>query len=249
MNQNQNTTFTSNFQDETLYINYCINNILMQINTTLPAKIVSIDGLRATVQPIILPKGLNQASPTPIQIANVPLCQLIGGNAGIIIDYQVNDVVLLGVIQRDISSIKNTWSQAVPPSNRKFNLADAVVLFKLSNTLPTTYVKITDDGGIEIKCSGTQPVSITTNGDVTASCNKATITATNDVLITSSTQIKLSAPEIILDGDVQATSTLEVESIQATSIATDTLTIGGSNFTLHKHTGGTLPDGNTGGVV
>lgn len=163
--QNQNT-FNNSQQEDTQYINYAINNVLLNLTTLLPAQITAIDGLRCTVQPIINIVGLNQPAPSPTVVENVPLCQLIGGNSGIIIQYKVGDVVLCGAIQRDISSIKQSWSQANPASNRKFRLSDVVVLFKLSNTLPNNFVRVTDSG-IDIKTSGGQPINVTTSGTVT----------------------------------------------------------------------------------
>jgi hypothetical protein len=207
---NQNTTFNSNQQNETQYINYCINNTLLQLNTFLPAKIISVDGETAIIQTMLMSKGLNQSSPNPVQITGVPLGQISGGNAGVIIEYKPNDVVLCGAIQRDISSMKNGWRAGVAPSNRKFNLSDVVVICKLSNTSPISYVKITEEL-IEIKGT-TQPIKINTAGNVE---------------ITSSAEIKLTAPQINITG---------------------TLSINGTPFPAHIHSGGTI-SGNTGGVV
>ena len=243
---NNNSTFNSNFQNETLYINYCINNVLMQLNTILPAKIISVSGQFATIETLLIPKGLNQPSPNPIQISGVPLGQIVGGNAGIIIDYQPNDVVLCGAVQRDISSMRNTWTGGVAPSNRKFNLSDVVVICKLSNTLPTTYVKVTDAGGVEIKCSGSQPVSITTTGNVTANCNNAIITASGNVTancvnanVTATGQATITAPTINLTGNV----------IISGSLTCATAVVGGKDFATHTHGHGTYATPTGGGAV
>lgn len=182
MTQLTQNTFTNVNQNENLYINYAINNVLLNLNTFMPAQITAIDGLRCTVQTIINTIAVNQTSPAPMQVANVPICQLIGGDSGIIIEYQVGDVVLCGAIQRDISAIKDTWQQANPPSARKFSISDVVVLFKLSNSLPTNFVEITS-GGINITAPGL-PVNI--NSD-TANINANTVNlgtgAANSVLL------------------------------------------------------------------
>jgi len=234
------TNVNPNLMDETNYIEYCINNILLNVNTIIPAKIVSVNGLLATIEPIVLSKPINDIpAPNPPIIPNVPIAQLMGGNAGIIIEYKPNDVVLVGVVQRDISSIKKNWTYLQPNSNRKFNLADAIVLFKMYNSLPTTYVKITDAGGVEIKCSGSQPVSVSTTGDVTTTCNNATITASGNLTtncqtasVTATTQATVTAPTINLSGNVVISGSLTCASA----------TIGGKDFATHEHSAGTYKD-------
>lgn len=175
MVQQVQNTFTSNNQNDTLYLNYAVNNLLLQLNTFFPAKIISVDGLQCTIETLLIPKGVNQSSPNPIQITNVPISQLIGGNAGIIINYQIGNTVLCGAIQRDISLMKNGWNATIPPSNRKFSISDAVVLFNLSNSLPTTYLKITDSGGIELTTSSSQPINLNTAGVANINANQVNV--------------------------------------------------------------------------
>lgn len=165
-------TFTNLNQNDIYSQQYIANNLLMTINTVFPAKITAISGLRATIQTIINTLAINQPSPPPMVIEDVPIAQLTGGNAGIIIEYKVGDVVLCGAIQRDISSIKNNWQQANPASARKFSVSDAIILFHLSNSLPTVYVKI-NNNGIEI----TAP-----NKSVAVNASNVTVTADNTVV-------------------------------------------------------------------
>ncbi len=180
MVQQVQNTFTSNNQNDTVYLNYAVNNLLLQLNTFFPAKIIAIDSLTCTIETLLIPKGVNQPSPNPVQITNVPISQLIGGNAGIIIGYKINDIVLCGAIQRDISLMKKGWNRSIPPSNRKFSLSDAVVLFNLSNSLPTTFIKITDTGGIELSTSAGQPINLNTTG--TANINASQVKLGNNAL-------------------------------------------------------------------
>lgn len=218
--QNQ-TTFNNSLQNETLYINYCINNMLLNMYTMLPAQITAINGLLCTVQLIINTVGLNQPTPPPISVANVPICQLIGGSSGIIIEYQIGDVVLCGAIQRDISSIKNTWQQANPASQRKFSLSDIVVMFKLSNSLPTNFVKITDSG-IEITAPD---LPITVNGkNITVNDTGTTTLNADSVLLgTAATN------SILLQG-VEMTATIAgVQPGGGVSDVSITITAGGSS--------------------
>lgn len=170
------TNFNNTLQNENNYINYAVNNVMLNMNTFLPAVITQISGLRCTVQTIINTIATNQPTPPPSIIANVPIGQLIGGTAGITIHYQVGDVVLCGAIQRDISSIKNSWSQANPASNRKFSLSDVIVLFKLSNSLPATFIDIS---------AGTINITTTAGGTVNVNADHVNLGngAANAVLL------------------------------------------------------------------
>lgn len=176
MSKNQ-TTFNPSLFNQTNFINAQINSILNNVNTFFPAKIVSIEDQRATIEPIINTIGINQESPPSYQIKDVPISSIRGGNYGIIVPYKEGDTVLCGTVQRDISLIKKLWQKANPNTARKFNAADSVVLFNLSNDLPTIYIKISD-AGIEIQAPDL-PVSVNastvdvtaTTANIDATCN------------------------------------------------------------------------------
>lgn len=229
MNQQIQTSFNNTLQNQTLYINYAINNVLLNVNTILPAVITAIDGLRCSVQTIINTLVVNQPSPPPITITNVPIAQYIGGNAGFIVDYQTGDVVLVGCIQRDISSIKDIWSQSNPASARKFSLSDAIVLFKLSNTLPTSFVRVTDNA-IDITASAAQPITITTQGNVIINAGTATINATTADINASAINLGSGASNSVLIGGVPVTATITgVQSGSDTVTTTFQASAGGSS--------------------
>lgn len=161
-NQLTQNTFNNTLDNETQYINYALNNALLNLNTIFPAKVMAINGLYATVQPTINTMATNQASPLPSSITNVPIGYIIGGSSGIEIELQIGDIVLCGAIMRDVSSIKYNWTQqSNPASARKFRLSDAIILMGLRNELPTNKVKITDSG-IEITAPGL-PVTVTSD--------------------------------------------------------------------------------------
>jgi hypothetical protein len=237
------TTLTpSILGNQTQYINYLINQSLIGINTTFPAKIIAINGLTATIETIINQVALNQPAPTPITVNNIPIAQLFGGNAGIIIEYQVGDIVLCGVVQRDISSIKKNWDKANPPSNRLFNYADSIILFKMANQLPTTYVKITNSG-IEIETNN-NPITInaskcdiTTSGDTKIEADNVNINATNTATIQAvtanieATNVNLgeSATHSVLLENIPMIATISgVEPGGGVTGATITVSLGGS---------------------
>lgn len=181
MNKPVTTINPAIIHNQTNFINYLIQQSLYNLNTLFPAKVTKVDGLRLNVETIINQMALNQASPPPIVIEDIPVAQLCGGVAGIIIEYKVGDVVMCGCVQRDISSIKNKWTRSNPASSRVFNYADAIVLFKLSNELPSIYIKITNNG-IDIE-GDSKPINVTTTGDATIKANNTTVEATGDATI------------------------------------------------------------------
>jgi hypothetical protein len=215
MTQQYQSTFNNTLTNDVAFINYAINRVLLDVCTTFPAKITAIDGLRATVNPIINTVGVNQQSPLPLTIANVPIVQLAGGNAGVIIEYQVGDVVTCYAIQRDISSIKNNWTQANPASQRKFSYSDIVIWGLVSNAAPSTYVKITN-AGIEIVSNGGNPINLTTTGTATISAGT--------VKLGNGTQQPVILENVSLTANITG-----VEAGGGVSGATVTFTSGGSS--------------------
>ena len=159
-------------------LKYSINNALLRINTILPCKIVAIDqnSNSATVETIILPYATNQTSPAPAQITNVPICQIKGGSSGIIIQYNVGDIVLCGAIQRDITVFKKAWrviTAQKPSSLRKFDLSDVVIICSLDNAQATqNYIKVTDTG---ITIQATSDITINTTNNAVINARKVLI--------------------------------------------------------------------------
>lgn len=181
-------TFNNTMTNESLFINYMINNTLLKLNTIFPAKITAISGLRATVETIINPTAVNQASPPPLSITDVPIMQLRGGNAGVITEYKVGDVVMCGAVQRDISGIKKFWTRGNPSSLRKFSYSDTVILFYAGNDLPSVFVKITDNG-IDITASGkvvnVNAATVNINANVNLGGSGGAKVLTEDSIITA----------------------------------------------------------------
>jgi len=238
------------FNSDANTINFCIIQKLLDVNTLTLARVISynMSNRTCTVQQLI--NGLDAFSnpiPPPLQY-EVPIMDIVGNGAGVEIEYAENDTVLVGFCQRDLTNIKTIWENQPdailnkpvnPNSLRLFNLADGIVIGRVSNKPPTIKVKITRDG-IDI-VAGDKPINITTTGDVTTHCKDAKITATGDVIaqcvnaqITASSKTTITSPTIELNGNV---------------IISGTATIGGQEFLTHRHAGGTLPDGNTGAVV
>lgn len=79
-------------------------------------------------------------------IHNVPYFRLQGGTDAIILDPKVGDIGVAVFCSRDISAVKRTKAPAAPPSNRRFDWADAVYFGGPLNGTPTQYVQFSSDG-------------------------------------------------------------------------------------------------------
>lgn len=199
---NQTGYTSSNIRSEyynsaTNAIKFAITTMLREMNTFLPCEVLVNEGnQRYTIRSLVNYLDILAQPITPPSISNIPRIQNRGGEAGIITELEVGDIVLVGFCQRNISTVKENWTQQNPSNLRYCDLADGIILGKLSNDLPTTYVKITANG-IEI-VSPNGPVSINSVGQaVTVDCDSATVTA-NTVVVDSG--------DIILGNDTGAAS-------------------------------------------
>lgn len=221
------TTSNSNIRPDTGYslpnlINYAISQRLLDINTALPCEIKAITGSTYTIQSLVNYLDSTQNPTAAPLIYNVPAITLMGGNAGVITQLEVGDTVLVVFFQRDISLVKQNWAQSNPASFRKFNLADAAIITKITNTLPDIYVKITRNGGIEITAPE-KPVNI--------NCKNTTVTAeTCDI---KAGEINLGVTELqkVLIENIPMTATLtNVQAGTDTVTSEVTVTFGGSSI-------------------
>lgn len=195
-----NTTMRPNVAySETNTLNYAINQSLLNVNTILPCKILEINNDNTyNIQSIINYVDASGNAVIPAIISSVPATQKRGGNAGIIIQYAVNDIVAVGFCQRDISLIKSNWQTDMPNSLRKFSLADGIILDYLSNDTPVIYISITSTG-ISI-VSNNQPVTVNSgNADITINCKDSIINATDKVIVTAN-EVDVNSSNINLGG-------------------------------------------------
>lgn len=195
-----------------------------EINTIILAQIIEVDDAthRLSVRSLINGIDTNNAPIIPPTIYDVPFGTIRGGNAGIITKYVVGDNVIIGFCQRQIDITKETQSQSTPNLLRSFSFQDAVVLAHWSNSLPSIYLKITDDE-IEIQ-STNKPITITTTGDTT-------INATN----------------INLNGNITVTGKLTVgNTVLSSSLPA---VIDSHPFLLHTHNGVQTGGSNSGPVT
>ena len=146
---------------------YIINNLIANIHTMMPVKILSVTVPPDSLAPIgrceVLPlvqqiDGSNNVYPMG-KIINVPYLRVQGGSNAIVIDPQVGDVGLCGFCERDISIVKRTGELSAPDTRRKYDINSAVYMFTMMSSAPTQYIHF-KSSGIDIKSTG----SVNING-------------------------------------------------------------------------------------
>lgn len=140
---------------------YIINNLIANIHTMMPVKILSVTVPPDSLDPIgrceVLPlvqqiDGSNNVYPMG-KIINVPYLRVQGGANAIVIDPQVGDVGLCGFCERDISIVKRTGELSAPDTRRKYDINSAVYMFTMMSGVPTQYIHF-KSSGIDIKTTG-----------------------------------------------------------------------------------------------
>ena len=140
---------------------YIINNLIANIHTMMPVKILSVTVPADELAPIgrceVLPlvqqiDGSNNVYPMG-KIVNVPYLRVQGGSNAIVIDPQVGDVGLCGFCERDISIVKRTGELSAPDTRRKYDINSAVYMFTMMSGTPTQYIHFLENG-INIKTTG-----------------------------------------------------------------------------------------------
>lgn len=111
-------------------INTSIWNILSEVNTLLPGKIVSIDinKCKATVKPLIKKRFTNGQVLAIEPIPNVPVIFQRTKNGHSYIPIEKGDFCLLGFMQRSIDNWVSSGGDIDPDDNRKFDLSDCIAL-------------------------------------------------------------------------------------------------------------------------
>lgn len=140
---------------------YIINNLIANIHTMMPVKILSVTVPSDDLAPIgrceVLPlvqqiDGSNNVYPMG-KIINVPYLRVQGGKNAIVIDPQVGDVGLCGFCERDISIVKRTGDVSAPDTRRKYDINSAVYMFSMMSGVPEQYIHF-KSSGIDIKSTG-----------------------------------------------------------------------------------------------
>lgn len=178
------------------------SKLFLEINTIILGTIIVANPTTRRLQVQSLINGINSlnAPVTPPIIYDVPYGDIRGGNAGIIVDFQIGDNVIIGFCQRQIDVSKETGSSSTPALLRFFSLQDAIVLSHWSNSDPTIYLKITNS---EVTIQATSvPVTIFTTGNLTINANNIALEGSSTVTgtLTIGTTVFNSSLPAIIDG-------------------------------------------------
>lgn len=122
----------------------------------------------------------------------IPILQIQGGQAGLLIRYKKGDIVLVGFCDRDIQAVKRSRKAAAPTTPLTTPLSGGICLGAVLFTAPTVYVKITDEGiEFEGNVVANQDInikgSLTVDGDITATGN---IESTDGDVVASGISLK-----------------------------------------------------------
>lgn len=127
-------------------IQFVITQMMSQMNTMIPVKVVKVSGSFCDVQPLVTQiDGAGNVEPHAV-IHNVPFVRIQGGTNAIIIDPVAGDIGLALFASRDISAVKKNKAVSPPGSRRRYDLADGIYLGGVLNSAPTQYLEYTTDG-------------------------------------------------------------------------------------------------------
>ena len=214
-------------------LQYIINQAIRNINTILPCKIVAVDNTKFIYTLEVLINFLDTGGEpiAPPNLFSIPILHNCGNNAGVIIEYAINDIVLVGFSQRDITNFKTTHAQSNPATYRIYDLADAIILnaYKIAN--PSVFVKITQDI-IEIKKANSHGVFDGSKIEFTQSNSIVTLNDTTITAKQNTTEVQLTANSVTSS----TTGSTQVQTGTLTATATGNAVINASSATVTAST-------------
>lgn len=143
-----------------------IDNFETQLNTSLPAKIITFDSetQTATVQPFIYEAYTDGISSKPPVINNVPVMFPSAGGGMITFPIRTGDEVLLVFSQRDIDLWWDTGEEGIPSTQHYHEYNDAIAIVGLSSNKNSLKAN-TDDVQIRFDDASGELCSITLGAD------------------------------------------------------------------------------------
>jgi hypothetical protein len=176
-------------------IAYMIRQMLADVRTITPVKVVSILGGgvgaigRVSVQPLLDQKYGDNTGQSHEIVYNIPYFRLQGGVNGVIVDPSPGDIGIMACSDRDTSSLKNMASpvESIPPSSTMFSFADGFYVGLFFGAAPTNYIQIassainlqtvTTNISNNTNIGGNTVIqgNLTVNGQTTVGQNNATI--------------------------------------------------------------------------
>lgn len=176
---------------------------------------VAYDDNTCDVKPLVPELDTASNPVAPQVLKKLPILQIQGGNAGLIIKYSVGDIVLCGFADRDITAVKAMRRQAAPLTAGVTPLNSGIVLGAVLFKNPQIYVKITD----KIYLTG---ANVAISNDIQAAANAQ---ITGNAAIGGATTI---GGNIEVGGMAQVFGALTAASVVPQNGATGTFTDSGS---------------------
>lgn len=236
--KNYGALYETDNQSDWSELQFLIQRTLMQVNTFLPAQVLSVSGGGVAPVGMVQVKiivsqlaGNNETVDNPT-IANVPYVRIQGGKNAVIIDPRPGDIGVACFCQRDISAVKRSRKAAPPGSHRTFSLSDAIYLNGILNGKPEQYIKF-DESGIEVY----SPTDITMIAPT--------------VTINASKQATVDTPLLVITGQMTQTGAKGSGATTSGGITNTGGTISSNGIVLetHVHSGVQPGGGNTGQPV
>lgn len=174
---------TTNSLSNTL--DFMVSNILSEVFTATVVQVVSVNGDRVDVIPLVKRLDNEGLAVEHSTIFDVPFVRIQGGENAVIIDPQAGDIGIAVFAMRDISTVKKTGASALPPTRRSYDIADAMYIGGLLNGTPRRFVRITD-AGVEIEGVDSVTVhgaEVAVNADTQAVITSPLTTVNGNLLI------------------------------------------------------------------
>lgn len=218
-----------------------IDGALKDLHTCLPAVVTSVSHANQLIgAQITIKRKLAGKLVLLPPLVGVPLRYPKSNTFSITFPIEVGDHVLIFFCERSIDVWLQNGGIVNPFDVRKFSLSDAFAIpfmYPQTSVIPnfnTSNLEIkTNSGDTKIIVKGSEDVEITTTGDVDATCDTASISATTSVAITS--------PITTVTGNLSVTGTISAPTINAST----SLTVKSKEMDDHKHSQGIDSDGDT----
>ena len=186
---------------------FMIDQAINRINVCTPVKVVAVHTTGRTsavgtvdVTPLIDQQTIEGIPVEHTTIFGVPFVRMQTGSSAMILDPQAGDIGICIFADRDISSFKQTGKEGVPPTFRKYDMADGIYIGGWNKGVTPSRWVVMDDAGISIESD---------NITETAQSLITTITGTwQQILANVQAQadtFEITVPEFTINGNLHVT--------------------------------------------
>lgn len=119
------------------YFENLVNQKLLMLHTCYLAKVISVSGGQARIQPLALIKAYQQQAQKQAIVENVPICKHA------LEDATAGAVVVVACMERDITQTKK--GELALPSLRHHSLSDSIIIGVLADGSESWIITALDD--------------------------------------------------------------------------------------------------------